>query len=98
MSIIDRQRIAAVEELEKLGYSFTLPSGWSPPLSATASHASHLRAEADAMHALLVQRADKLEGCTEGSEEAIELELIADAAECYEAKRWPKGYEPGGKG
>jgi hypothetical protein len=38
------------------------------------------------------------EGCTEGSEEAIELELIADATECYEAKRWPKGYEPGGKG
>jgi hypothetical protein len=50
------------------------------------------------MHALLVLRADKLEGCTEGSEEAIDLAHIADAAEAYEAKRWPNGKEAGGKG
>ena len=94
--IIDRQRIAAVKELEKLGYSFTLAGGWSPPPGATQP--SHFTAEADAMHALLVLRADMLEGCTESSDDAIELELIADAAQAYEAKRWPNGKAPGGKG
>jgi hypothetical protein len=49
------------------------------------------------MHTLLVLRADKLAGCTEDSDEAIELALIADAAEVYEAKRWPNGKESGGK-
>jgi hypothetical protein len=98
MSIIDRQRIAAVRELEKLGYSFTLSRGWTPPPDTTGTQALQLAAEADAMHVLLVQRADKLEGCTKGSEEAIELERIADAAEAYEAKRWPDGKELGDKG
>jgi hypothetical protein len=98
MSIIDRQRIAAVKELEKLGYSFTPAAGWSLPPGTTGNQASHFAADADAMHVLLVQRADKLDGCTEGSEEAIELQHIADAAEAYEAKRWPNGKEPGGKG
>jgi hypothetical protein len=50
------------------------------------------------MHALLLLRADKLEGCSEGTEEALELGLIAVAAEAYEAKRWPLGKEQGGKG
>jgi hypothetical protein len=50
------------------------------------------------MHALLLLRADKLEGCGQGTEEAMELGLIADAAEAYEAKRWPLGKEQGGKG
>jgi hypothetical protein len=50
------------------------------------------------MHALLVIRADNLMGCPEGTEGAIELELITDAAEAYESKRWPEGKIPGGKG
>ena len=55
-------------------------------------------AEADAMHVLLVLRADQLEGCTENSEEARELAMIAEALEAYECKRWPDGKVPGGKG
>ncbi|HWE19946.1 MAG TPA: hypothetical protein VG758_22655 [Hyphomicrobiaceae bacterium] len=34
---------------------------------------------ADAMHALLIRRADQLQGCTEGSAEEAELGSIADA-------------------
>jgi hypothetical protein len=53
---------------------------------------------ADRMHALLVMRADALEGCTEGSPEEAELAALVDVIEAYEAKRWPLGKEPGGKG
>ena len=59
---------------------------------------SRLTKEADAMHALLVLRADALMGCIEGSPEEEELSIITDAIEAYEAKRWPNGKEPGGKG
>jgi hypothetical protein len=52
----------------------------------------------DALHSLLVLRADRLEGCTKGSDEATEFRLIADTVEAYEAKRWPDGKVPGGKG
>ena len=54
--------------------------------------------EADAMHALLVHRADQLEGCTEGSPEEQEFSAIASAIDAYERKRWPEGKIPGGKG
>ena len=52
--------------------------------------------EADAMHALLVKRADALVGCTEASSE--ELRALADVLDAYEAKRWPSGKVAGGKG
>jgi len=49
-----------------------------------------------AMQALVLFRADKLAGCCEESELAIELERIANTADAY--RRWPLGKEQGGKG
>jgi hypothetical protein len=43
-------------------------------------------------------RADEHGGCTEGSDEEKELETIVNAIKAYEAKRWPEGKIPGGKG
>ena len=90
VSIFDKQRITSVRALEALGYSF-------PPIPADAPAVSLVR-EADQMHALLVQRADQLDGCTENSPEEREVKAIADALEAYERKRWPEGKAPGGKG
>jgi hypothetical protein len=95
MSNIDKQRIAAVRKLERLGYTFAA-GDWHAPAGITA--ATPASAQADAMHALLVQRADALEGCTEGSEEERELSAITDAIEAYETVRWPNGKVDGGKG
>ena len=64
-------------------------------MAATAERFWH---ESDAMHALLVKRADELVGCTEGSPEEEELRTLADAIDASEAKRWPSGKAPGGKG
>jgi hypothetical protein len=95
---IDKQRVAAVRKLEALGYSYD-GDKWVPPvLSAAAGPRARMTAESDAMHGVLVQRADALEGCTEGSEEERELATITDAIEAYEAMRWPEGKVSGGKG
>jgi hypothetical protein len=96
---IDRKRIAAVHALEALG--FTYRNGTWLPAVAAPSQALPLIAEVDAMHGALMQRADALAGCMEGSNEEAELEAIIDAIEAYEAKRWPLGKDPnvpGGKG
>ena len=95
MSTIDRQRIGAVRTMEALGYTFD-GIEWSAPASGASSPSAH--DDADAMHALLVLRADKLAGCTEGSEEESELKMIAETVCAYEAKRWPDGVVPRGKG
>jgi hypothetical protein len=44
--------------------------------------------EADAMHALLVSKADELEGFVEGSNEEAKYKRIAETLEAYEKKRW----------
>ena len=89
MSNIDKQRIAAVRKLEAMGYVFHEHDWTGPAIPATF--------EADAMHALLVLRADALEGCPENSEETREFAMIAEALQAYEAIRWPDGKVPGGK-
>ena len=59
---------------------------WVPALpSAAAGPRSLMTAEADAMHGVLVQRADALEGCTEGSDEEAEFKRVVDAIKAYEA-------------
>ena len=94
----DKQHVAAVRKLEALGYSYQ-DGEWGPASpSAAAGPRSLMTAESDNMHGALVQRADAVEGCIEGSEEERELAAITDAIEAYEAKRWPEGKEQGGKG
>lgn len=86
MSTIDKQHIAAVRKLEQPGYTFA-GADWMHP----ADGASPTPAITDALHALLVRRADDLEGCTEGSDE---LAAIADAVEAYETVSWPLARSP----
>ena len=51
--------------LEAMGYVFRDGQWMAPPIGWLSPAA----AEADAMHVLLVLRADQLDGCTEGSPE-----------------------------
>src|SRR5215831_15080755 len=99
---IDKQRIAAVAALEALGFKYTSDRGWLPPVNskrgAVGGAPPDFTGEADAMHALLVMRADVLMGAPEASDGSTELQLITDAVEAYEIKRWPRGKVPGGKG
>ena len=92
MSTIDRQRVAAVRKLEQLGYTFAA-GDWMQPANDTAAPAI-----TDALHALLVKRADAIAMPNEGSPEEAELAYITDAIEAYEAVRWPGGRVDGGKG
>jgi hypothetical protein len=70
-----------------------------PGRGATSTKAvAHLADVTDAMHALLVKRADELVGCIEGSSEEAELAALTEVIEAYEAQRWPAGKIPGGKG
>jgi hypothetical protein len=91
MNKIDRQIMSAAKELE----DHDTPTRFVSPTAA--AHLSMLNA-ADSMHALLVDRADSLMGCTEGSPEEEELSSITDALEAHEATRWPDGKVPNSKG
>jgi hypothetical protein len=89
MGEVDRQRISAVRTLERLGYVYNDGQGWKPP------QRSDLSPEADALHALLVERAGHLTKRYVGLREAAELRMIVKALEAYEAKRWPGGRKIG---
>jgi hypothetical protein len=78
---IDKQRMAAVRALEALGYSYQ--SGhWRPPAGA-APLAQPMTEGADAMHGVLMHRADTVGGCSEGSDEEVELKAIVDPIDAY---------------
>jgi hypothetical protein len=84
--MIDHQTLSALRKLRE--------GEWAN----SAEPVTQLTKVSDAMHALLVKRADELMGCTEGSPEEAELAALADAIEAYEDQRWPLGKAPGGKG
>ena len=92
MSIIDKQRVAAVRTLEAMGYAFDAGE-WRKPTDANSTPPAPW--VGDALHAMLVERADVLKGCPPGSSEEGELAAITDAIEAYEAIRWPLGVERG---
>jgi hypothetical protein len=96
---IDRQPITVVRVLHELGYTYRGGEWLAAAGAASAATAPQsFLAKADAMHGALMRRADALAGRTEGSDEEAELKTIVDAIDAYEAKRWPLGREPGGKG
>jgi hypothetical protein len=80
MNNLDKQIMAAERDLDAFAHG-----GW------TSTTATPLQTPADKMHALLVERADALMGCTEGSAEEAELATLTDAIEAYETVRWPDG-------
>jgi hypothetical protein len=94
MSTIDKQRMAAVRKLEQLGYTFA-GDDWMHPANDATAIAPTIT---DELHAMLVKRADDLEGCAPGSEQERELAAIERAIGAYEAVRWPTGKIVGGKG
>jgi hypothetical protein len=91
--VASRQAAATAKTMKELGY--TCDKGiWTSSPEAVA----HLARMADQMHAMLVARADELDGCTEGSPEETEYIKLVEAIEAYEAERWPDGKIPGGRG
>ena len=68
------------------------------PRDSSKEAVTRLSEVADKMHALLVERADALIGCSKGSLEEAELAALTDTIETYEWLRWPLGKIPGGKG
>jgi hypothetical protein len=58
----------------------------------------HFAGVADAMHALLMKRADQLVNSIDGAADVTEYLTVLAAIMAYEEKRWPFGKVPGGKG
>ena len=79
MSRIDRQRVEAVHFLEAHGHTFE-DGAWKPPGAA-----AQLPPEGDAIHAMMVQRAQAIAGHA-GHE--VELESLTIAISAYESVRW----------
>jgi hypothetical protein len=73
--MVDKQRIAAIRKLEQLGYTFA-GDDWTHSANDGAAIAPTIT---DELHAMLVKRADDLEGCPAGSDEEHELAAIERA-------------------
>jgi hypothetical protein len=94
--MIDKERIAAVRKLQAMRYTFD-GADWQatediqgPELVAWT--------EADALHTKLVQLADTLIGCSEGSLQEVVCYALTKAINGYQSVRWPQGRVAGGKG
>jgi hypothetical protein len=76
-----------VRTLQALGYVFQ-GGEWIEASAASdpAMPVTPVIPEADAMHGLLMRRADALAGCTEGSDEKAELKAIVVATAAAERK------------
>src|SRR5262245_526293 len=97
MSMVDKERIAAVTKLQAIGYCFD-GADWQPPAPAGPAPKLVAWAEADALYAQLVQLADKLDGCAEGSVQEAVRYALAEAIDGYQSVRWPGGRTADGKG
>lgn len=62
--------------------------------SSSGNEVERLLSATNAMHALLVKRADELFGCTEDSPAAAELTSIVNSVEKFEEMPWPLGQYP----
>ena len=79
MSRIDRQRVEAVRFLEAHGYAFE-DGRWKHAVGSAPA-----ALEGDAIHAMMVQRAQAIAGHA-GHE--VELESLTIAISAYESVRW----------
>jgi len=63
----------------------------SPVTTGPSANAATIApSNTDELHAMLVKRADDLEGCPTGSDEAREPAAVECAISAYEAVRWPR--------
>jgi hypothetical protein len=95
MSMIDKERIAAVRKLQAIGYTFD-GADWQPPADPQGPKLVAW-AEADALYAQLVQLADTLDGCAEGSLPEAVRYALTEAIDGYQSVRWPQGRVADGK-
>jgi len=79
MSLIDRQRVEAVRFLEAQGYAFE-EGGWKPIVGNTSA-----TLEGDAIHAMMVRRAEAIAG---HPDHEAEFESLTIAINAYESVRW----------
>ena len=87
MNKLDKQIKAAKRDLDAFAHGgFT--AAWAEPIQTPA----------DKMHALLVERADALMGCIEGSPEEAELATSPTRSKPTRPCRWPAVRSDGGKG
>jgi hypothetical protein len=89
MSMIDKERIAAVRKLQAMGYAFD--GGDWQPLENMQGPKLVTWTEADALYAKLVQLADTLDYCAEGSLQEVVRYALTKAINGYQSVRWPQG-------